>query len=313
MWNELHESETMKADLHIHSRYSDDGELGIPAIMELCREQGIGLFSITDHNRVKGAREADSLCRPVQDLNFTAGIEIDCNYQGTDLHLLGYRIDLKGEDFDTLETAVRRKYLDAVPQMIRNLELLGIYVDQEELMKKSGGEPPTGELFAELLLESQEQHSNPRLEPYLPGGARSDMPLVNFYLDFFAQGKPAYVKIEHLDFKEAVALVRDNGGVPIVAHPGLNLKGREAVVHELMNLGAAGVEVFNNYHLEKQMVYFAGEITARGAVMTCGSDFHGHTKPRIQIGQYNLLEEFREYLEISLATIAEQTDNYTFP
>jgi len=297
----------MKADLHIHSCYSDDGELGIPEILKLCREQGITLFSVTDHNGVNGAREASSLCTPVQDLNFVSGIEIDCNYRGTDLHLLGYGVNLNGKDFDNLQAAVRRKYLDAIPQMIRNLEPLGIFVDREELMRRSGGEPPTGELFA--LLENPDQRSNPRLLPYFPGGERSDMPLINFYLDFFAQGKPAYVKIEHLDFKEAVALVRDNGGIPIVAHPGLNLKGREGTVGELLDLGAAGLEVFNNYHQEQQMAYFAGEIAGRGAVMTCGSDFHGHTKPRIHIGQYKLLEEFREYLDQCVSSISGRTRN----
>lgn len=300
-------TDPMKADLHIHSCYSDDGELGIPEIMELCRKQGVGLFSVTDHNGVKGAREAASLCTPSQDLYFVAGIEIDCNCKGTDLHLLGYGVNMNGNDFDTLQTAVRRKYLDAVPQMIRSLEQLGIFVDREELMRRSGGEPPTGELFAELLLEDPDQHSNPSLLPYLPGGERSDMPLINFYLDFFAQGKPAYVKIAHPDFKEAVALVRDNGGIPVVAHPGLNLKGREGMVGELMDLGAAGLEVFNNYHQEQQMSYFAGEITRRGALMTCGSDFHGHTKPRIHIGQYKLLEDFREYLDQSVSVISGRT------
>ena len=299
----------MKADLHIHSCYSDDGELGIPEILELCRDRGISHFSITDHNGVKGAREAVSLCAPLRDLNFIAGIEIDTNYRGTDLHLLGYGINLNGDDFDALQAAVRRKYLDAVPQMIRNLELLGIFVDREELMKKSAGEPPTGELFAELLLENPERQSNPLLSPYFPGGGRSDMPLINFYLDFFAQGKPAYVKIEHTDFKEAVALVRDNGGIPVIAHPGLNLKGREEIVGELMDLGAAGLEVFNNYHLEEQMVYFAAEVAGRGAVMTCGSDFHGHTKPRIRIGQYKLIEDYREYLEQSVSGISGRTFN----
>ena len=293
----------MKADLHIHSCYSDDGELSVYEIVKLCRDHGISHFSITDHNGLNGAREAASLCTHVQDLIFLAGIEIDCNFKGTDLHLLGYGVKLNGDDFNTLHAAVRRKYLDAVPQMIRNLELLGIFVDREKLMKKSGGEPPTGELFAELLLEDPDQHSNPSLLPYFPGGDRSDMPLINFYLDFFAQGKPAYVKIEHIDFIEAVALVRDNGGIPIVAHPGLNLEGREEMVDELMDLGAAGLEVFNNYHREQQMVYFAGEVTGRGAVMTCGSDFHGHTKPRIHIGQYRLLEDYREYLDRSISGI----------
>lgn len=298
----------MKADLHIHSCHSNDGEFEVETIIKICLENGLETISITDHNNVLGSREAQRLTAGDQDLSFIPGIEIDCNYKGTDLHLLGFQIDLASGDFDSLQIGVRQKYLDAVPQMIRNLEGLGIAIDRDEVMEKSGGEPPSAELFAELLLAKTEQHSNPRLIPYLPGGERSDMPLINFYLDFFAQGKPAYVKIDHLDFDDALALVRDNGGIPIVAHPGLNLEGREEVANELMDRGAAGLEVFNNYHSNKQLAYFAGECSKRGALMTCGSDFHGFTKPRISLGQYNFIESSGEYLEACMHAIRKHTD-----
>jgi predicted metal-dependent phosphoesterase TrpH len=297
----------MKADLHIHSLHSNDGEYSIPEIIKFCIEGGVDTFSITDHNSVDGSREAMHLATDVEGMDFIPGIEIDCNYRGTDIHLLGYQVDLRGGDFDALMKKVRKRHMDAIPQMISNLEQLGIAIDRDELMKKSGGEPPTGELFAELLLENSEQHPNPKLLPYLPGGERSDMPLINFYLDFFAQGKPAYVKIEHLDFHDAVALVRNNGGIPIVAHPGLNLEGREGVVNELMDHGAAGLEVFNNYHNNKQIAYFAELTARRGAILTCGSDFHGKNKPLISIGHYNFMEKHMESLQRSLNSILEIT------
>lgn len=303
----------MKADLHIHSKYSNDGEFGIPEIIQKCLESGVDTFSITDHNNVGGSREAKLLTADHTGIDFITGIELDCNYRGTDLHLLGYQLDLSGNDFDSLELSVRQKLLDAVPQMISNLEELGIQIDRDEVMEKSGGEPPSPELFAELLLEKPEQHSNPLLQPYLPGGERGDMPLINFYLDFFAQGKPAYVKIAHMDFKDAVALIRNNGGIPIVAHPGLNLKGREELVNELMDKGAAGLEVFNNYHSTSQVEYFARETSMRGALMSCGSDFHGFNKPLISIGQYNFIESYRAYLEKSMTAIVEQKENMLKP
>jgi len=295
----------MKADLHIHSLYSNDGELGIPEILKNCQTGGVDTFSITDHNCVGGSREAKRLAADIEEINFIPGIEIDCNYKGTDLHLLAYQIDLKSGDFDTLELSNRQRHMSAIPKMISNLTKLGIEIDRDELMKKSGEEPPTGELFAELLIQNPKQHSNPRLKPYLPGGERSDMPLINFYLDFFAQGKPAYVKIDHLDFKDAIALVRSNGGIPIVAHPGLNLRGKEALVNELINHGAAGLEVFNNYHTNEQVAYFAEEARKRAALMTCGSDFHGKNKPLISLGQYNFLDNYSDYLDRSISSILD--------
>lgn len=299
----------MKADLHIHSQYSNDGEIAIPDIIKQCNENGVDTFSITDHNCIGGSREAKRLTADDQELNFITGIEIDCNYNGTDLHLLGYQVDPDNDDFDALERNNRKKHMDAIPRMIHNLAQLGIDMDLEELMLYSGGNPPSAELFAELLLQKTVQKSNPRLKPYLPGGERSDMPLINFYLDFFAQGKPAYVKIDHMPFREALALVRSSGGIPIIAHPGLNLKGREEVIKELLDLGAAGLEVFNNYHSSKQVEYFAGLAQHRDVLITCGSDFHGKNKPLISIGQYSNAENWESHLEQSLSSILDHGNN----
>lgn len=295
----------MKADLHIHSRYSNDGELGIPDILQLCKESGTSHFSITDHNGIRGASEAAHLCAKDGDIVFIPGIEIDCNYKGTDLHLLGYQVDVNSPDFDSLEKKLDKLFLDATPLMLRNLAKLGIDIDSTLLMQKAGGKPPTGELIAEVLLMNPGQFSNPALKPYLPGGNRSDMPLINFYLDFLAQGKPAHVEIQHMDFQEALDLVKDNGGIPIVAHPGLNFQDREEVVKELLDEGARGLEVFNNYHSAEQTSWFAALTSEQGALITCGSDFHGKNKPLISVGQYGSTEAYQAYLDRSINCILE--------
>ncbi len=54
----------------------------------------------------------------------------------------------------------------------------------------------------------------------------------------------------------------------------------------LLDRGAAGLEVFNNYHTPEQAVYFTSLALSKGASMTCGSDFHGKTKPRIAVGRF---------------------------
>lgn len=131
----------MKADLHIHSQYSNDGQLDIPLIIKMCRESGVDTYTISDHNSVDGSREASRLLSEIQGVNFIPGIEIDCNHKGTDLHLLGFHIDLKEGDFDTLERSVAKKHMDAIPQMISNLKREGIEIDSEKLMEKSEGKP----------------------------------------------------------------------------------------------------------------------------------------------------------------------------
>lgn len=285
-------------DLHIHSAYSSDGELEISEIALLCVENKINTFSVTDHNSVRGNREAIEVANELK-LNFIPGIEIDCTYDEIDLHVLGFGINWQSKDFEELEKDISRKVMDSFSAMIENLDRLGIKVDAKEVLNQAGGKLPTGELIAEVLL-GDKKYDYPELLPYRENGERGDMPYLNFYHDFFAQGKPAYVKIDYMDYKNVIELITDNGGIPIIAHPGLNLRGKEERVEKLLDRGARGLEVFNNYHDERQMDYFTHMVKQRGLLMTGGSDFHGKTKPLIRIGGYKRMEPYMEYLQDSI-------------
>ncbi len=290
-------------DLHIHSKYSNDGELEIADIVTLCQKNGIEFFSITDHNSVKGNKEA-TLEAEQKGIKYVAGIEIDCNYKETNLHVLGYHVNWQSEDFVKIEKEVYTKVMDSFGQMIHNLCRLGFVIDAETVLSKAEGILPSAELIAEIMLSDPRYYTH-LLLPYMEGGERSDMPYINFYLDYFAQGKPAYVPIQFMDYHDAIKVVRDNGGIPIIAHPGLNLKGREKTVEELLNEGAAGLEVFNNYHSLNQADYFASIALKRNCLMTCGSDFHGKNKPLINIGQYQMIDKYKGGLVNSIKRIKE--------
>ena len=293
-----------KIDLHIHPTYSSDGELEVLQVVGACVENRVNTFSITDHNSVRGTREAIEIARE-RALDFIPGIEIDCVFNGVDLHVLGFGVDWQSRDFEELEKDISRKVMDSFSGMIDNLDRLGIKVDAGEVLNKAGEKLPTGELIAEVLL-GDKKYECPGLLPYQAGGARGDMPYLNFYHDFFSQGKPAYVKIDYMEYKDVIELIMDNGGIPVIAHPGLNLKGKEELVEKLLDRGACGMEVFNNYHDERQMDYFAHVVQQRNLLMTGGSDFHGKTKPLIRIGEYKRDERYMEYLQDSVLKLKRQ-------
>ncbi len=287
------------ADLHMHSAYSLDGELSPQEILKISARQGLSLIAITDHNLVSGVAEAVE-ASGTYGIRVIPGIEIDCNYKGTDLHVLGYHINYRSSDFVALEKQVDKLALDSFGAMIDNLHALNIPVDPQEVLDKAYKGISTPELIAEVLLQNQQYDNITALDPYRQGGNRSDMAMLNFYLDFFAQGKPAYVKIDYMDYTEAIDLIKRNGGIPVIAHPGHNFRGREEVVTDLLKLGAAGVEVFNNYHNPEQMRYLAEMAVRQQALITCGSDFHGKTKPVIEAGKFGMLPEYEGYLQESL-------------
>lgn len=290
-------------DLHIHSEYSSDGEFSVAELVGKCLGAQLTLFSLTDHNSVRGVGEAARLACE-RGIGFVPGIEIDCNYRGTDLHLLGYGIDWRSADFARLEEEVAAKVMASFGETVGKLRRLGFAVDEQAVLAAAAGKLPTLELIAEVML-SDAACDTPLLAPYREGGVRGDMPYINFYLDFGAQGRPAFVPMEYMNFRDAVELVRDNGGVPVVAHPGLNLRGRERIVEKLLERGAEGLEVFNNYHDDRQIAYFAPLVRRRGALMTCGSDFHGKTKPLIHVGRFGCDARWESSLADSVARLAK--------
>ena len=85
--------------------------------------------------------------------------------------------------------------------------------------------------------------------------------------------------------EEVADWIHGAGGLSVLAHPGANLKGREKELEELLALELDGIEVFSSYHSEAQEKYFLETAERLGKLVTCGSDFHGKTKPAVFLGE----------------------------
>ncbi len=90
-------------DLHMHSKYSSDGEFTPEELVKQCYQAGIRIMAIADHNSVKAIDPAKEMAEKLN-IQYIPAIEIDCTYNGIDLHVLGYGIDYHQEDFFLLET-----------------------------------------------------------------------------------------------------------------------------------------------------------------------------------------------------------------
>lgn len=275
-----------KIDLHIHSHYSADGELTIAEILDRSKKQGIKTIAITDHNSVRGIGEAIQYGKQL-DIEVVPGIEIDCTYHSVNLHLLGYYIDWHKHAFHELEKSLYEQEMKAFPQMINNLRKIGIEVDGEEVLRRANGKAPCGELIGEVILDNEDCINKEILRPYRTGGERSDMPYLNFYRDFFSQGKIAHVPLRYLHLKDAIDLIKASNGIPVIAHPGDNLRNNMDMLDLIIREGVMGIEVFSNYHTSDQIEYFRSKVKKDKLIMTGGSDFHGKNKPSIKLGDCN--------------------------
>lgn len=281
-------------DLHMHSFYSEDGEFSPAELVERCSRAGINAMSVTDHNCARGNAEARAKAEALG-IRYISGIEIDCVYQGLEFHVLGYGIDEQSADFIDIEENVARQNRRASFERLEKIRALGFRIgisELEALCKDAywqGSWP--GELFAELLLKMPEYSGHPLLLPYRHGGSRGDNPYVNFYWDYCAQGKPCYAKVDYPPMGEVIDLIHKNHGKAVLAHPGVNLKDNEGLLESIFALGIDGIEAFSSYHSPEQAEKFYRLTRERGLLATCGSDYHGKTKPAIFLGGYGELPQ----------------------
>lgn len=275
-------------DLHIHSHYSDDGELSPAELVALAKGRGLTLMSITDHNSVRGVSEA---LAAADDLRVLPGVELDCTYGGKGFHLLGYDFDHTRSEFGAIEADILAQERAAAGEKVRLFRAAtDLPVDLDELLAAAPDGVVTGELIGEQLLSRPDAEQYPLLRPYLPGGEKSDMPNVRFYWDFFSEDKAAYVPIRYLSMAEAVTLLHSAGGLAVLAHPGQNLGRGVALPRGIIDLGIDGVEAFSSYHSAEDALRYARAAEACGLLVTCGSDFHGKHKPNIPLGGHGAAE-----------------------
>lgn len=292
-----------KVDLHMHTTFSDDGEFNVEEIFQLAKRRGVETISITDHNSAKANVIAERMSK-LYDIRYIPGIEIDCVYHGRNMHMLGYYIDYKSEMFAKIENQNLKRERDASMKRVMNFEeYTGMKIDVDALLANNRFQTIAGEQIAEQAMNNPKYRNNPLFDPYLRGD-RSDMPYVNFYWDYFSQGKPCYVPIQYPDVKVIMQMIKVTGGLSVIAHPYCNFKDDISVVDDLLELGADGVEVFSSYHTNRQMSELLQIARRHDAFITAGSDFHGKVKPKIRIGDTGcpadgekILNRFLQYKE----------------
>jgi len=270
-------------DLHMHSLYSDDGEFSPIQLVDMCYEAGIQIMAIADHNWVKAIDEASEYAKK-RGIKYIPAIEIDCTYKGINLHVVGYGIDHTNPIFNQLGKNIMDQELTCSTKKIELTNALGFDLDKSQLDELSENGVYTGEMFAEALLKDPRYLDHELLKPYRKGGLRADNPFVNFYWDYYAQGKPCYTEVKFPSLEETIKIINDNGGIAVLAHPGNNLKGRFEIFDEMVEAGLQGVECFSSYHAKDVNEYFYNKAKKLGVLYTCGSDFHGKTKPAIELG-----------------------------
>lgn len=245
-----------QGDLHTHTTASD-GTFSPSENIKRAIEKGLNAIAITDHDTIEGVEEGMAEANKHDNFECVPGIEISTLYEGQDIHVLGYFIDYKDEKFlSTLDklSSVR----DQRNKMIlKNLNALGINIEEAELEAKRHGEGNVGRgHIAEIMMDKGIVNSLPEaFEKYL------------------GKGKPAYAITDRISPIEAVKIIRDAKGVPVLAHPGIY--DADELIPILSENGLAGIECCHPDHTIEQVKYYEKIAEKYSLIKTAGSDFHG--------------------------------------
>ena len=262
-------------DLHIHSTASD-GTLTPLEILERASALQLGAISITDHDTLDGARQA--IAKGIPDkLGFLTGVEISARrpsfFPGKgSCHILGYRIDLENRELNKALQKLQTARKERNPKILERLRDLGINLSMEEVKKAAG---PKGQIgrphIAQVMLD----------KGYVPTYSAA-------FDNYLATEKPAYVDKYRVDCLRAIELIRDAGGIPVLAHPVLlgTPGGRlgDTIIKSLKEMGLIGIEALYPEHSTAQREHYLNLAGRHGLIVTGGTDFHGEFKPQIQLG-----------------------------
>ena len=257
-------------DLHTHSNASD-GSFPPREVVRLAKERRLRALALTDNDTIDGLPEAMAAGQELG-IEVIPGVEISARHQSGSMHILGYFLDYESEVLAQRLAVLKQARKDRNPQIIAKLNDLGLAVTMEQVERISGGGQVGRPHIARALYEK--------------GYVSSMQEAFDIYLG--NNGK-AYVSKFRFPPEEAMAMIRDARGIPVLAHPftlGLNTSETlRPLLKELMALGLAGIECYYPEHSAGQEGLYLFLARELGLLITGGSDFHGDNKPEVVLGR----------------------------
>lgn len=261
-------------DLHTHSNKSD-GSCSPTALVDYAIQKGLAAIALTDHDTTDGLAEAITHAAALSQagqpsVEVIPGIEFSTKHDDKDVHIVGLYIAYDAPDFD----AKLQEFVDSRTnrniKMCNNLREAGIDITYGKLQERNPDAVITRAHYAAYLLE----------EGYVK--SRQDA-----FSQYLGDHTKYFVPREKVTPAQAVELILQAGGIPILAHPPLYHMGKDRLdnlVSSLKDVGLMGIEVLYSTYTnqdERDMLNLASKYEL---LLSGGSDFHGANKPSLDLG-----------------------------
>ncbi|MEL7568390.1 MAG: PHP domain-containing protein [Dehalobacterium sp.] len=266
----------MFADLHIHSSYSD-GTDSPEELIDIARDRGIKVLSLVDHDTVQGLDEFSYAGRK-HGVQTIPGVEISTSVKGVRIHILGYGIEYQNKllvEFLSKLSKARTENTRLVLARLNQLNLLNY--PWEKVVEHNQGRKwiHSSHVFRSMVKDGYYSSFDQWLE---------------FYYRYFGRYSPAYLDIDEFTPEKGIQVIKEAGGIPVLAHP--KLIGDDSKLLHLKNYGLRGVEVYYPAHSQEDIKRYRELVERYKLIITGGTDWHGQgTEWPVSMGDYGIDED----------------------
>lgn len=263
----------MYVDLHVHSKMSD-GTLSPSEVIGLAIDNNLTVIALTDHDTLDGISEAKKAAKLAKDqgseVTLVPGVEISVSYNKKDVHVLGLFVDESCSNLQEALTSANQKRHDRNEKMAANFRKDGIPITIEELQAGDKNTIITRAHFAGYLVKH--------------GYAKNIQDAFN---KFLVEDKGYYVRRQYPEPEKSIDLIHGAKGLAFIAHPflyGLSMDQLEKMIVDFKEMGLDGIEALHSSHSSAEEKHLKNLADKYDLLISGGSDFHGATKPGVQIG-----------------------------
>jgi predicted metal-dependent phosphoesterase TrpH len=274
-------------DLHAHTTASD-GTHSPAELVERAVERGLRVLGIADHDTIDGLLEAQAVGKRLG-LEIVPGVEFSTRHDYAKhfvgIHLLGYFIDPQAPSLIEITKKVKQGRLDQKIRQIEKLQEFGFDIPVQAVLNRVRGVPGRPHIAAVLLERNPQSFSS----------------IQQIFDEYLASGAKAHVRRNFaLTVAQAIEVVKNAGGLPVIAHPGVYGAGvnPDTIVRNAKAEGVEGVEVYYPYetgHRPGEGSQWIGRMESLARELdllaTGGTDFHGRTHEVIDLGDMGLTEK----------------------
>ncbi len=261
----------MTYDLHCHSHFSD-GKHTPEFLIERARQNGVTQLAITDHD----CTDAHGFAGHIEGVEVIAGVEISCNWQNIEIHIVGLTIDAEHESLQQLmleQQAKRRNRISAIDDKLRAAGVTGL----QEYLAELEATAWTRSHVADFLVAKQFVRTREKaFKKYLGKNAR------------------AYVKADWCSMQDAISAIGEAGGLATLAHPSrypINRGKQKALISAFADAGGTALECcYPNLSVDHQNNLLEAA-HRHNLYLSTGSDFHDAAATWTDVGRFAPLED----------------------